>query len=266
MDLKPSEELRINEYKSYLIAMEGVLIRGDQMIPGANRFIQQLRERGMNFLLLTNNSRFTPTNLAFKLQKAGLPVQTENIFTSAMATARYLHSQKPDGSAYVIGESGLISALQEFNFVITDQYPDFVVLGGTDQYDFDQVTRAVNLILNGAHFICTNPEPTGRAQDGLIPASGAMAALIEKATGTAPFFVGKPNPFMMRSALNYLGIHSEDAVMIGDRMDTDIIAGLESGMETILVLSGDTRIEDLNRFAYKPSYSIRSVADLYPES
>ncbi len=257
------EHLKIDRIKNYLIAIEGVLIRGDQMISGADIFLQQLRNRNAKFLLLTNNSRYTPSDLASRLQKSGLSIQAEEVFTSALATARFLHTQKPGGSAYVIGESGLLLALREMNYMTTDQNPDYVVLGGTDKYNIEQITKAINLILNGAHFICTNPEPSVISQDGLIPATGAMAALIQKATGIEPFFVGKPSPLMMRLALSYLNVHSKDAIVIGDRMDTDIVAGMQSGMETILVLTGGARLENLARIAYKPTYIIRSIEDLY---
>jgi NagD protein len=261
MALDLVEKLKIDETKNYLIAIEGVLIRGDQMIPGADLFLQQLRKRKVKFLLLTNNSRYTPSDLTFRLQKLGLTVQVEEVFTSALATAHYLHIQKSNGSAYIIGESGLLSALREINFVITDKNPEYVVLGGTDRYNIEEITKAINLILNGAHFICTNPEPSGMSQDGLFPATGAMAALLQKATGIEPFFIGKPSPLMMRLALSYLGTHSRDAIVIGDRMDTDILAGIQNGIETILVLTGSTRLEDLARVAYEPTYIIRSIAD-----
>ena len=264
MMLEPAHHLKIRKRKQYLIAVEGVLIHGDHMIPGADRFVRLLNERGVRFLLLTNNSRRTPQNLAENLQTLGVPVSAKHIYTSAMATARFLRSQKPGGSAYVIGENGLLSAIHEVNFAITEQNPDFVVLGGAEEYDFDQITKAINFITKGAHFICTNPDPNGQSKNGLTPASGAMAALIVKATKAIPFFIGKPNPFMMRSALNFLGLHSKDTIMVGDQMDTDIIAGLESGMETILVLSGGSTPEDLSRFAYRPNHLIRSIADLEP--
>jgi NagD protein len=197
-----------------------------------------------------------------RAREMGLAIPVKNVFTSSHATARYLKMQRPHGSAYVIGEAGLFSALEELDYTVTDQNPDYVVLGGTDRYDFERITRAINLIRSGSTFICTNPEPAGETKGGLTPASGAMAALIEKASGVAPFFIGKPNPIMTRYALNYLYIHSEDTILIGDRMDTDIIAGLESGLKTVLVLSGATQLPDLARFAYRPDYIIRSVADL----
>ena len=264
MSVERMQPLNIKTPRNYLIDMDGVLIRGKTLIPGADEFIQRLHDREAKFLLLTNNSRRTPRDLAFILQDIGLNIQAQNIFTSALATARFLHVQKPGGTAYVIGESGLTSALHDIDYIITDRNPDFVVVGETAGYDFDQVTRAVRLILNGARFICTNPDANGPDEGGIVPASGALAALIETATGVRAFFVGKPNPFMMRSALNYLDVHSEDTMMIGDRMDTDIIAGVQSGMETILVLSGITVFEDAARYPYIPTHIVDSVADIYP--
>jgi NagD protein len=264
MPVERVERLVITEPKNYLIDMDGVLIRGKTLVPGADEFIQRLHDRGSKFLLLTNNSRYTPRDLAFNLQTIGLKIDAGKIFTSALATARFLHAQKPGGTAYVIGESGLTSALHELGYILTDREPDYVVVGETAGYNFDQVTRGVRLILNGARFICTNPDANGPGEGGIVPASGALAALIETATGMKAFFVGKPNPLMMRSALNYLDVHSEETMMIGDRMDTDIIAGVESGMETILVLTGVTRLEDVARYPYVPGHIVDSVANIFP--
>jgi len=215
--------------------MDGVLVSGKKLIPGADMFINTLREKEIEFLVLTNNSTYTQIDLAHRLQVIGLDIEAEQIFTSAMATANFMRSQKDGGSAFVIGESGLNVAVHNAGFIMTDESPDFVVLGETYDYNFRQVTKAVRLILDGAAFLATNPDPTGPSEGGVVPACGAMAALIEKASGRSPFYCGKPNPFMMRSALNYLGVHSENTVMVGDRMDTDIVAGIQSGMETILV-------------------------------
>lgn len=264
MTLERLDTLHFDQQKNFLIDMDGVLVSGSTLIPGADAFINRLRESGTKFLLLTNNSRHTPRDLAFNLQKIGLNISEENIFTSALATARFLHMQKPNGTAYVIGESGLTAALHQVGYIITEHNPDYVVLGETVSYNFDQITRAVRLILQGARFIGTNPDATGPSETGIVPACGAMAALIATATGVQPFFVGKPNPLMMRSALNYLEVHSEDTMMIGDRMDTDMIAGVQSGIGTILVLSGVTRLEAVDRFPYVPNYVVGSVADIYP--
>ncbi|HEY3345097.1 MAG TPA: HAD-IIA family hydrolase [Anaerolineaceae bacterium] len=258
------DRLTMPAKRNYLIDMDGVLISGNTLIPGADEFIQRLHDQGSKFLLLTNNSRHTPRDLAFNLQNIGLKIQTENIFTSALATARFLQSQNPHGTVYVIGESGLTSALHEIDYIITDRNPDYVVLGETFGYNFDHISRAVRLILDGARFICTNPDANGPGEGGIVPACGAMAALIEVATGVRPFFVGKPNPLMMRSALRFLGVHSEETVMIGDRMDTDMIAGVQTGLDTILVLSGVTRIEEVNRYPYVPGHIVGSVGDIYP--
>jgi NagD protein len=258
------QELKMLEGKNYLVDMDGVLISGNTLIPGADQFIQRLRARKTKFLLLTNNSRHTPRDLAFNLQQIGLNIDSESIFNSAMATARFLHTQRPGGTAFVIGESGLTSALHEIGYIFTEHHPDYFVLGETLNYNFDQISRAVRLVKDGARFIATNPDASGPTESGIVPACGAMAALIQTATGIAPFFVGKPNPLMMRSALNYLGVHSEDTFIIGDRMDTDIIAGVETGLGSILVLSGVTKLEDIQKFPYKPSYVVRSVDAIDP--
>jgi NagD protein len=198
------------------------------------------------------------------LQSIGLDIPAERIFTSAMATARFLQSQRPGGTAFVIGESGLTEAIHSVGYVLTDRNPDYVVLGETFSYNLELITKALRLVVGGVRFIATNPDPVGPAEGGLVPACGAMAALIERASGVSPFFIGKPNPLMMRSALNYLGVHSENTLMVGDRMDTDIIAGVESGMETALVLSGVTRQTEVNRFPYLPTRIVESVADIQP--
>jgi len=250
--------------KSYLIDMDGVLISGPRMIPGADLFIERLKARGAAYLVLTNNPMYTPRDLSHRLLNIGLDIPTEHIFTSAMATARFLAAQKPNGTAFVIGESGLTEPIHQANYVITDRNPDYVVLGETHSYNLQMITKAIQLVAAGAHFIATNPDPSGPSEIGLVPACGAMAALIEKASGASPFFVGKPNPLMMRNALNYLGVHSETTVMVGDRMDTDIIAGVESGMDTILVLSGITCREEVGRYPYQPTHILASVAEIEP--
>jgi NagD protein len=248
--------------KNYITDMDGVLARGASLIPGAAEFIRKLREHGVEYLVLTNNPLYTPRDLAHRLNSNGLEIPAERLFTSAMATARFLHSQRPNGTAYVIGESGLTEAIHDVGYVITDIAPEYVVLGETHTYNIMQITKAIRLIADGARFIATNPDASGPSERGIVPACGAMAALIEKASGRAPFFVGKPNPLMMRTALNYLGVHSEDTIMVGDRMDTDIVAGVESGMETILVLSGVTSQEMVEDFPYRPTHIFDSVADI----
>ncbi len=252
--------------KNFIMDMDGVLIQGNQIIPGADKFITKLLEQKRKFLILTNNPVYTPGDLAHRLQALGLGIEENQIFTSALATASFLHSQRPDGKAFVLGESGLTEAIHNIGYVITDMNPDYVVLGETLAYNFQMIKQAIRLIHDhGARFIATNPDPSGPSTGGLVPACGAMAALIEEASGVAPFFVGKPNALMMRTALNYLNVHSENTIMIGDRMDTDIVAGVTSGMETILVLSGVTKEKDIDKFPYLPTHIKKSVADIDPK-
>ncbi|HWF32239.1 MAG TPA: HAD-IIA family hydrolase [Solirubrobacteraceae bacterium] len=253
------------EIRSWLMDMDGVLVREEQPIPGADRFLARLRELGTPFLLLTNNSTYTRRDLVARLAAAGLEVPEEAIWTSALATARFLEDQRPDGSAFVIGEAGLTTALHDAGYTLTDRDPDYVVLGETRTYSFERITRAIRLVAEGARFIATNPDPTGPSNEGPVPATGSVAALISRATGVEPYFVGKPNPLMMRSALNAIDAHSETAAMIGDRMDTDVVSGLEAGMETILVLTGVTSREDAERYPYRASQIVESVADLVGE-
>lgn len=252
--------------KSYLMDMDGVLVRGSTLIPGADEYIARLRDNGIPFLILTNNSLYTPRDLQVRLARAGLHVQPEELFTSALATAQFLQSQKPGGSAYVVGEAGLTTALHDAGYVLTDVRPDYVVLGETLSYSFQRLTQAVRLVAEGARFLATNPDAIGPTEAGIVPATGAVAALISEATGVKPYYIGKPNPLMMRSALRSLSAHSESSVMIGDRMDTDIVAGTEAGMETVLVLSGVTHREQVERFPYRPTYIADSVASIVPET
>ena len=244
--------------------MDGVLVRGSQLIPGAVEFIERLRAEDKRFLILTNSSVYTPRDLQVRLAHLGLNVPPEALYTSALATAQFLDRQCPGGSAYVVGEAGLTTALHDVGYVLTDQDPDYVVLGETLSYSFQRLSRAIRLVAAGARFIATNPDTVGPSEEGLIPATGAVAALIAAATGVKPYFVGKPNPLMMRSALRQLGAHSEASIMIGDRMDTDIVAGTEAGVRTILVLSGVTRREEVDRFPYRPTQIMESVAQIQP--
>lgn len=248
--------------KNFLIDMDGVLVRGRAVIPEARGFFEALRERNAKFLVLTNNPIFTPGDLSHRLKIAGLDIGAGHIFTSAMATARFLEKQHPNGTAFVIGESGLTSAMHQAGFIITDHDPDYVVLGETTTYNFGAITQAIRLVADGARFVATNPDPSGPGEGGIVPACGAMAALIERATGRTPFFIGKPNPFMMRSALNYLGVHSNNTVMVGDNMNTDIMAGVQAGLETILVLTGMTRRETVEQFPWRPTQVLESVAEI----
>lgn len=248
--------------KSYLIDMDGVIVRGSELIPGADAFIQRLHERKIKFLILTNNPIYTPVDLHYRLKRLGLNVTPEHLYTSAMATASFLQKQMPNGTAFVLGESGLTEALHQAGFILTDHDPDYVVLGETNAYSYANITQAVRLIKKGARFIATNPDATGPGEGGPVPACGAVAALIQAATGVAPYFVGKPNPLMMRQALRFLNEHSENAVMIGDNMMTDIRAGMESGLETILVLTGVETRESVEQYPYRPTRIVESVAEL----
>ena len=248
--------------ESWLMDMDGVLVHEANALPGADRFLARLRELELPFLLLTNNSIYTRRDLAARLRVSGLDVPEESIGNSASATARFLETQRPDGTAFVVGESGLSTSLYQAGYTLTDRDPDYVILGETRTYSFERITQAIRLIVEGARFIATNPDPTGPPPAGPLPATGSVAALITKATGVEPYYVGKPNPLMMRTALNTLEAHSETTAMIGDRMDTDIVAGLEAGMETILVLSGVTTAAEAERFPYRPSRIVDSVADL----
>ena len=247
---------------NYLIDMDGVLISGDTVIPGASQFVERLNASQGKYLVLTNNPIYTPKDLAHNLQKMGLDIPPELIFTSAMATAQFLQKQRPNGTAYVIGESGLTSSMHEAGYIITEHDPDYVVLGETSAFSLENLTKGIRLIINGARFVATNPDPSGPTEMGIVPACGAVAAMIEKATGVSPFFIGKPNPLMVRTALNYLGVHSEETIIVGDRMDTDIIGGVQNGMDSILVLTGVTKPEQIERYSYIPTYVYDSVAEI----
>jgi NagD protein len=253
------------EIRSWLMDMDGVLVREQNAIPGAQEFLARLRELGLPFLVLTNNSMYTRRDLSARLQRTGLEVPEESIWTSALATAQFLDDQRPGGSAFVIGESGLTTALHSLGYTLTERDPDYVVLGETRTYSFERITQAIRLIAAGSRFIATNPDNVGPTPEGPLPATGSVAALISRATGVDPYYVGKPNPLMMRSALNAIDAHSETTAMIGDRMDTDIVSGLEAGLETILVMSGVTTPGEAERYSYLPSRIVDSVADLVAE-
>jgi len=257
--------LTARQIDSWLMDMDGVLVREEVAIPGADRFVTRLRELGRPFLVLTNNSMYTRRDLAARLRASGLDVPEDVIWTSALATAGFLEAQRPGGSAYVIGEAGLTTALHESGYTLTERDPDYVVLGETRTYSFERITRAIRLIEGGARFIATNPDRTGPSPDGPLPATGSVAALISHATGVAPYFVGKPNPLMIRSALNALDAHSETSAMVGDRMDTDVVAGLEAGLEAILVLTGVSVAGEAERYPYRPSRIVESIAELVDE-
>jgi NagD protein len=257
--------MTLREIKSWLMDMDGVLVHEEEAIPGADRFIGALREREIPFLVLTNNSIYTRRDLAARLRTSGIDIPEKAIWTSALATARFLEDQRPGGSAFVIGEAGLTTALHQGGYTLTERNPDYVVLGETRTYSFERITQAIRLIENGARFIATNPDATGPSPDGSLPATGAVAALITRATNRDPYYVGKPNPLMMRSALNAIDAHSETTAMIGDRMDTDVVSGLEAGLETVLVLTGVSTRESAERFPFRPSRIVESVADLAAE-
>jgi NagD protein len=248
--------------RSWLMDMDGVLVHEEAAIPGADRFIARLRELGLPFMVLTNNSMYTPRDLSARLRRGGLDVPEEAIWTSALATARFLAAQRPGGQAFPIGEAGLTTALHEAGYTLSDRDPDYVVLGETRTYSFARLTRAIRLILGGARFIATNPDTVGPAPEGPLPATGSLAALVSRATAVEPYFVGKPNPLMMRSALDALDGHAATAAMVGDRMDTDVVAGIEAGMETILVLTGVSTPATAELFPYRPSRIVPSIADL----
>ena len=248
--------------ETWLTDMDGVLVHEEVPLPGASEFIEALKATGRRFLVLTNNSIFTPRDLRARLLGSGIDVPEDAIWTSALATAKFLADQRPGGSAYVVGEAGLTTALHDVGYVMTDRKPDYVVLGETRTYSFEAITRAIRLIEAGARFIATNPDPSGPSQQGTLPATGSVAALISTATGRQPYFIGKPNPLMMRSALDRIEGHSATTAMVGDRMDTDVISGLEAGLQTFLVLTGSTRAEQVESFPYRPTHVVDGVKDL----
>ncbi len=250
------------DIECWLTDMDGVLVNENAEIPGASDLLARWVDTSRRFLVLTNNSIFSARDLTARLQSSGLIVPEENIWTSALATATFLKQQHPGARLYVIGESGLTTALHEAGFIMVDDNPDYVVLGETRTYSFEAITTAIRHIVVGAKFIATNPDAIGPSKDGPLPATGAVAALITEATGRRPYVVGKPNPMMFRSALNKIEAHSESTGMIGDRMDTDIVAGMEAGLFTVLVLSGITGRKELNSYPYRPSLVVESVAEL----
>ena len=247
---------------AWLSDMDGVLVKENRALPGAQQFLDALKRRELPFLVLTNNSIFTNRDLSARLRRSGLIVPEERIWTSANATAAFLSQQSPASTAYVIGEAGLTTALHGAGYVMTDQDPEYVVLGETRTYDFNTLTRAIRLIEAGAKFIATNPDVTGPSDEGTLPACGAIAAMITAATGKQPYFGGKPNPVMIRAGLNTIGAHSGRAAMVGDRMDTDVRAGVEAGLRTHLVLSGSTAREDISKYPFRPFGIHEGVGEL----
>jgi NagD protein len=253
---------RRTEIKSWLTDMDGVLVHESEALPGAADLLRKWKDDGTPFLVLTNNSIFTARDLSARLRASGLEVPEDRIWTSALATADFLKSQKPGGSAYVIGEAGILTALHDAGYIMTETDPDFVVLGETRNYSFEAITKAIRLIGRGARFIATNPDATGPSAEGPMPATGAVAALITRATGKEPYVVGKPNPMMFRSALNQIGAHSEQTGMIGDRMDTDVVAGIEAGLHTVLVLTGISDRAEIERYPFRPDEVLDGVHQL----
>ena len=246
----------------WLTDMDGVLVHEGVALPGAAEVLQQWKDQGLRYLVLTNNSIYTPRDLAARLKSTGLDIDEDSIWTSALATADFLHSQKPKGSAYVLGEAGMTTALHEIGYIQTDVNPDYVVLGETRNFNFDNLTKAIRLINAGSRFIATNPDATGPSADGPLPATGSVAALITKATGKEPYIVGKPNPMMFRSAMNKINAHSETTGMIGDRMDTDVVAGIEAGLHTVLVLTGIADATEIAKYPFRPNEILNSIGDL----
>jgi len=253
-----------DDIECWLTDMDGVLVHENDAIPGASELLAGWESSGIPYLVLTNNSIFTARDLSARLRASGLNVPEDRIWTSALATADFLKQQLPGGSAFVIGEAGILTALHEAGFIMTETSPDFVVVGETRNYSFEAITKAIRLINDGARFIVTNPDATGPSADGPLPATGAIAALITKATGKDPYVVGKPNPMMFRSALNKIGAHSKRTGMIGDRMDTDVIAGIEAGLHTVLVLTGISDTAEIEKYPFRPDEVVQSVADLLP--
>ncbi len=248
----------------WLTDMDGVLVHEERAIPGASDFIAALVEHGCRFQILTNNSIYTARDLRARLSASGIDVPEQAIWTSAMSTATFLAEQRPGGTAFVIGEAGMTTALHDAGYVLTERNPDYVVLGETRTYSFEAITRAIRLIEGGARFVATNPDPSGPSPEGTLPGCGSVAALITRATGRLPYYLGKPNPLMMRTALNRIDAHSETTVMIGDRMDTDVVSGLEAGLRTILVMTGSTKPNEVGRFPYQATRVLDSIAQVVP--
>jgi NagD protein len=253
---------KIKSKKAFISDMDGVIYHGNKLLPGVPEFVDWLKKEGKKFLFLTNSSERTPKELQEKMSRLGIDLEDHVFYTSALATANFLASQKPRGTAYIIGEAGLINALYNAGYTMNNYNPDYVVVGDTRGYSFEKIEQAVNLVLKGAKLIGTNPDLTGPVEGGIVPATKALISPIELATGRSAYFVGKPNPLMMRIALKKIGCSTEETIIIGDRMDTDIIAGIESEIDTLLVLSGISTLKTIDKFPYKPSYILEGVSDL----
>ena len=254
------EELRAR--KGFICDMDGVIYLGNQLLPGVAEFVNWLNENDKRFLFLTNSSERSPKELRQKLQRMGLDIGEEHFYTSALATAAFLKKQAPGCTAFVIGAPGLLNALYDVGVTMNDVDPDYVIVGETASYNYEVITKAVRLVLNGTRLIATNSDLTGPTEFGIAPACRSLVAPIELATGKKAYFMGKPNPLMMRTGLQLLGVHSEEAAMVGDRMDTDVIAGMESGLATVLVLSGCTSRTDVNDYPYRPTCILNGVGDI----
>lgn len=253
---------KIRSKKGFICDMDGVIYHGNKLLPGVKEFVEWLVKEQKPFLFLTNSSERTPMEIREKLSRLGVEVDEKVFYTSALATAAFISAQKPNGSAYIIGEAGLINAMYNAGYTMNNIDPDYVIVGDTHSYSFDKIAHAVNLVIKGAKLIGTNPDTTGPVEDGIIPATKALVAPIEIATGKKAYFIGKPNPLMMRIALKKIGCSTEETVIIGDRMDTDIIAGIESEIDTCLVLSGITTREMISNYPYSPDFVLSGVCDI----
>lgn len=253
---------RIKSKKAFISDMDGVIYHGNRLLPGVTEFLEWMKRENKKYLFLTNSSERTPKELQEKMHRLGIDVETDAFYTSALATANFLASQKPRGTAFIIGEAGLINAMYNVGYSMNNVNPDYVVVGETRSYSFEKIEQAVNLVLKGAKLIGTNPDVTGPVEDGIVPATRALMAPIELSTGRQAYYVGKPNPLMMRIALKKIGCSREETIIIGDRMDTDIIAGVESEIDTLLVLSGITTLKGADKFPYRPHYILEGVNEL----
>lgn len=255
---------QIRDKKAFICDMDGVIYHGNRLLPGVREFIEWLQAEDKKYLFLTNSSERSQIELMLKMRRMGMEIDADHFYTSALATAGFLASQVPHGTAYVIGEAGLINALYDVGYSMNDINPDYVVVGESKTYNYETVIRAVSLVINGARLLGTNPDTTGPTEDGIVPATGSLILPISKTAGVEPYFIGKPNPVMMRQALKRLECKREDTAIIGDRMDTDIVSGIESGIDTVLVLSGVSNKDTPARFAYRPRLVLDSVGTLVP--
>ena len=252
----------LREKKGFICDMDGVIYHGEMLLPGVKEFVDWLNRENKKFLFLTNASNRSPMELQQKLNRMGLDVDASHFYTSALATADFVASQMPGATAYVVGDPGLYNALYDKGITPNEVDPDYVIIGETINYTFDTIKKAMRHVMNGARLIATNPDMTGPSDDGILPACKALVAPVELTTGKTAYYVGKPNPLMMRTGLKMLGAHSAESCMIGDRMDTDIITGIESGMASILVLSGVTARNEISAFSFRPTVVLNGVGDI----